>query len=151
MTQEIAVVDQVTVDVDGISDLGEYAAIPAPASMEVVLQNTSSGNRRLFDVHGFTASGHPLVVQRDRLAPVRDVRKPDESAVLVSSMPEQPVGPFTPAPDGMAIEFTDGSWSTVAYYDVHGRACAIDSVTTGRSLYLVEDHPGIKHIYETAS
>lgn len=150
MTQEVALVDRVTVD--GLDNLGEHVAIAATVPLKVSLLNRSTKAFRSLDVHGFTASGQPLVLNGTRLVQAFRATEPDETVHNVYPVaagggdPTDPVGPFTPAPAGMTAVLSDGNQLPVVYYDVHGRACAIDREPISRALFVLEEDDGLVRI-----
>lgn len=151
MTQEVDIVDRVNVAiVDGIEDAGSRAAIPVSTPLVVLIGNKSTGQLRRVAVHGFTGDGEPLVLDGTRLVRAAAVVKSGEK--LHSICPkeptklESPVGPFTPAPSGMSAVLNDGSTLPVAYYDVHGRACAVDQDPVSRSLFVLEEQEDVVRI-----
>ncbi|WP_432845580.1 hypothetical protein ACQPXB_32720 [Amycolatopsis sp. CA-161197] len=56
-------------------------------------------------------------------------------------------GPFTPAPPGMIVVFSDGTTrEPVRYFDVLGRPVLIDLDSKSRALYLAQEDEGIVRI-----
>lgn len=151
MAQEVDIVDRVSVDVDGLGDLGQHAAIAPAARLKVLLRNRTTKEFRSLPVYGFTAAGEPLVPAGAHLTRAVAAAAPDESVHSIlpetpSERLENPVGPFTPAPAGMTAVFDDGSRLPVAYYDVHGRACAINLEPISRTLFVLEEGEGLVRI-----
>lgn len=151
MAQEIDIVDRVSVDVNGLGELDKRVAIAPATPLVVFYRNRSTQTFRRATVHGFNGSGEPLVVDGNRLIRAVAAARPDET--VDSIRPEgptdrrdgHPVGPFTPAPAGMTAVFSDATLP-VAFYDVYGRACAIDRDPGARSLFVLEDDEGLVRI-----
>lgn len=139
MTDEVAIIDRVQVDVAGVGDLNTYAAIPVSEPLHAVYAGTGRGRSHTREVYGFTASGDPLVLNDDgtRLVPAW---KENGQRYRVERPDNPPLrGPFSAAPAGMFAVFHDGRRMPVVFYDVHGRAVLIGN-DDDRSLYLaVED------------
>src|SRR5690349_13120151 len=99
MTDEIAIVDRVQVDIEDLDKFDHHAAIPASEPLHAVYVN-SAHSRRVRTVYGFTAHGHPLVLNHDgsRLVDPWSDPRPGEKFVGVQDADPPLSGPFTPAP-----------------------------------------------------
>jgi hypothetical protein len=145
---EVAIVDRVQVDVEGIPENSHHVAIPAVEPLEVVIYSKKASRRRSMPVYGFTAAGQPLVVdpQGARLVSAAGVVKAGETMWIQAreEKPEAAVGPFTPAPAGMTAVYEDGRRLPIVYYDVHGRPVSIFAGDKSHVLFVVdEDDDGL--------
>jgi len=55
-------------------------------------------------------------------------------------------GPFTPAPAGLVVMFTDGREQPVLFYDVHGRAVLMDPDDVTCDLVLAETVADVQRV-----
>jgi hypothetical protein len=144
--EEIAIVDRVQVDVGDLDRFDTHVAVVSARAMDAHY-TTRSGNRLVKPVHGFTATGLPLVLDVDRKVLVPAARVLTPGTVfhgLVDA--EQPLsGPFTPAPPGMVAVLNDGHRIPVVFYDRFGRAVLIGA-DPDRSLYLATEEEDLADI-----
>lgn len=144
MTDEVTIIDRIEVDIDGLSKFDDHAALPPAEPLEAVFVNAKIHTRRTLTVHGFTAAGHPLVLDPvgHKLVRVWSAATQAERFERIqrrATSTDSPVGPFTPAPPGMVAVFDDGTRDPVVFYDAHGRPVLIDREKKSRELYLITE------------
>ncbi|MCG8919442.1 hypothetical protein L6E12_27065 [Actinokineospora sp. PR83] len=144
--EEIAIVDRVQVDIEGLGKLDGHVAI-APARPLEALYTTKGGGSLVKPVHAFTATGHPLVldVERKVLVPASRVLTPGTVYHGIADAEEPLSGPFTPAPRGMVAVLSGGERMPVVFYDRHGRAVLIGE-GPHRELYLANEESDLVRI-----
>lgn len=141
---EIAIVDRVPVNIEGMPEFSHHVAIPAVEPLDVLIFNDANKTTvRRLPVYGFTADGNPLVLdpREARLVSANAILAAGERARITQRYvaPYAAVGPFTPAPGGMIAVFSDGRRLPILYYDVHGRAVCADNDARSRTLFVLDD------------
>lgn len=127
----MTITDRIEVDIEGLSKFDDHAAIPAAEPLEAVVKDKKTHVQRMLTVHGFTASGHALVLDPSSNHLVRVWEATQTGGVFQriqrrTTTPTAATGPFTPAPPGLFAMFRDETRVPVVFYDVHGRPVIID-------------------------
>lgn len=107
MTDEVAIVDRVQVDVVDLKNFEDFAAIAAAEPLEAVYQHNTTGEHRRTPVHGFTADRDALVMEESIGRLIRATAAARTSEKFAGVRPPRTTagatdlrGPFTPAPPG---------------------------------------------------
>ncbi|MEV4601319.1 hypothetical protein AB0K15_28445 [Amycolatopsis sp. NPDC049253] len=154
MTDEVVVSDRAQVDVDNLPKFDGHVAIPAAEPLEAVYRHDETGDERTATVHGFTADRYALVLNEGlgRLVRARHAARQHETFEGIkpprtTAGPTGIRGPFTPAPPGMIVVFSDGTTrEPIRCFDSLGRPVLIDLEPTSRALYLAQEDEGILRI-----
>lgn len=119
-----------------------HVAIAPAEPLEVVYRQDEPFRSRTEAVHGFTAEGEPLVLDKVRckLVPASENKRSAETvdSIRRREITNEPRAPFVPAPPGLVAVYQDGSRAPVVFYDVYGRAVTVDFDDQARRLMLPE-------------